>query len=226
MHNLNFSAHVCVQIWRCGEGGLWQEEEALPGHSDWVRDVAWAPSLGLPRSTIASAGQDGQVCTPAQGCSQKSQPKFCRLPYCISLVLLMLHTAGTPDACWRYWHLVQVFAWCERASGGGWDRRLVHDFKVCCRSTAAMCTSSHARPFNLNPAMFSDAAFQNPATCMIISWLMPCCFPGACVACQLEHNRLVTRSVRCQQCCHVVEGERRWGVAAGATLGHGCRAGL
>ena len=27
------------------------------GHSDWVRDVAWAPSLGLPFHTIASAGQ-------------------------------------------------------------------------------------------------------------------------------------------------------------------------
>ena len=40
---------------------MWSEEEALPGHTDWVRDVAWAPSLGLPRSTIASAGQDGQV---------------------------------------------------------------------------------------------------------------------------------------------------------------------
>ena len=26
------------------------------GHGDWVRDVAWAPSLGLPKSTLASAG--------------------------------------------------------------------------------------------------------------------------------------------------------------------------
>jgi protein transport protein SEC13 len=25
---------------------------------------------------------------------------------------------------------LQVFAWCEKAGGGGWDRRLVHDFKV------------------------------------------------------------------------------------------------
>ncbi len=31
------------------------------GHSDWVRDAAWAPNLGLPMDTIASAGQDGQV---------------------------------------------------------------------------------------------------------------------------------------------------------------------
>lgn len=31
------------------------------GHKDWVRDVAWAPSLGLPMNTIASASQDGKV---------------------------------------------------------------------------------------------------------------------------------------------------------------------
>ncbi|KAF5840365.1 WD40-repeat-containing domain protein [Dunaliella salina] len=77
-----------IRIWRCAEStGLWQEEETLPGHSDWVRDVAWAPNMGLPRSTIASAGQDGQV-----------------------------------------------FAWCERVASaggqGGWEKRLVHDFKV------------------------------------------------------------------------------------------------
>eukprot|EP01121_Diplochlamys_sp_Union-15-3_P017794 TRINITY_DN6341_c0_g1_i1.p1 TRINITY_DN6341_c0_g1~~TRINITY_DN6341_c0_g1_i1.p1 ORF type:complete len:308 (-),score=39.52 TRINITY_DN6341_c0_g1_i1:14-937(-) len=34
----------------------------LSGHSDWVRDVAWAPNLGLPnRDTIASCSQDGSV---------------------------------------------------------------------------------------------------------------------------------------------------------------------
>jgi len=30
-------------------------------HTDWVRDVAWAPNLGLPKSTISSASQDGKV---------------------------------------------------------------------------------------------------------------------------------------------------------------------
>ena len=37
--------------------GEWKEEKKLEGHSDWVRDVAWAPSIGLPRSTIASCSQ-------------------------------------------------------------------------------------------------------------------------------------------------------------------------
>lgn len=69
------------QIWRYGELG-WQEEESLPGHTDWVRDVAWAPNMGLPKNTIASCGQDGQV-----------------------------------------------YVWGERPNGG-WERKLVHDFKV------------------------------------------------------------------------------------------------
>jgi protein transport protein SEC13 len=29
----------------------------LEGHTDWVRDVAWAPNIGLPRSYIATASQ-------------------------------------------------------------------------------------------------------------------------------------------------------------------------
>lgn len=72
---------MCPQVWSYGELG-WQEEEALAGHSEWVRDAAWAPNLALPKNTIASAGQDGQV-----------------------------------------------FVWCEKAAGG-WDKKLVHDFKV------------------------------------------------------------------------------------------------
>uniref|UniRef100_A0A8C5W5H4 Protein SEC13 homolog n=1 Tax=Microcebus murinus TaxID=30608 RepID=A0A8C5W5H4_MICMU len=42
---------------------LWKEEQKLEAHSDWVRDVAWAPSIGLPTSTIASCSQDGHVFT-------------------------------------------------------------------------------------------------------------------------------------------------------------------
>lgn len=36
------------------------ESEPLAGHSDWVRDVAWSPSL-LQKSYIASASQDKTV---------------------------------------------------------------------------------------------------------------------------------------------------------------------
>ena len=71
---------LCMQTWKCNDG-IWSEQESMQGHADWVRDVAWAPNLGLPKSTIASAGQDGQV-----------------------------------------------YVWSEKPAGG-WDRRLVHDFR-------------------------------------------------------------------------------------------------
>ena len=47
-----------VKIWGWkNDTKEWKEEEVLDGHTDWVRDVAWAPNIGLPRSYIASAGQ-------------------------------------------------------------------------------------------------------------------------------------------------------------------------
>lgn len=52
-----------MQIWQYDEAQRqWsQQGPALTGHTDWVRDVAWAPNLGMPMNTIASAGQDGKV---------------------------------------------------------------------------------------------------------------------------------------------------------------------
>jgi protein transport protein SEC13 len=38
--------------------GNWQLESTLEGHSDWVRDVKWAPNVGLSSQTIASCSQD------------------------------------------------------------------------------------------------------------------------------------------------------------------------
>jgi protein transport protein SEC13 len=49
-----------AKIWKEAEG-QWLEEERLEGHTDWVRDVAWAPSIGLVQSTIASCSQDCRV---------------------------------------------------------------------------------------------------------------------------------------------------------------------
>ncbi|KAG9018678.1 GTPase-activating protein S13 [Tulasnella sp. 427] len=56
-----------VKIWvhkpsSSSGSSAWQLEETLDGHSDWVRDVAWAPNIGLPRSYIATASQDKTVC--------------------------------------------------------------------------------------------------------------------------------------------------------------------
>ncbi|XP_057491391.1 protein transport protein SEC13 homolog B-like [Actinidia eriantha] len=54
--------HNTVKVWKLYNGN-WKTDcfPALQMHTDWVRDVAWAPNLGLPKSTIASASQDGMV---------------------------------------------------------------------------------------------------------------------------------------------------------------------
>ncbi|XP_058103836.1 protein transport protein SEC13 homolog B-like [Magnolia sinica] len=51
-----------LKVWKLYNGN-WKMDcfPALQKHADWVRDVAWAPNLGLPKSTIASASQDGTV---------------------------------------------------------------------------------------------------------------------------------------------------------------------
>ncbi|XP_059090181.1 protein SEC13 homolog [Tigriopus californicus] len=51
-----------VKIWKYDhKESKWVEECKLEAHSDWVRDVAWAPSLGVNRSVIASCSQDRRV---------------------------------------------------------------------------------------------------------------------------------------------------------------------
>jgi len=52
-----------VKIWRYSDAeNTWKPEETLEQqHTDWVRDVAWAPNIGLPSNTIASCSQDGTV---------------------------------------------------------------------------------------------------------------------------------------------------------------------
>lgn len=51
-----------VKVWRYKEDEEeWKEEKILETHSDWVRDVAWAPSIGLSKWYIASCSQDKKV---------------------------------------------------------------------------------------------------------------------------------------------------------------------
>jgi protein transport protein SEC13 len=50
-----------IKIWTYEvEEGRFNVEE-IGAHSDWVRDVAWAPSIGTTVQTIASCGEDKTV---------------------------------------------------------------------------------------------------------------------------------------------------------------------
>jgi protein transport protein SEC13 len=49
-----------IKIWKEDANG-WNEETTLEGHQDWVRDIAWAPSIGLPNTYLASCSQDKTV---------------------------------------------------------------------------------------------------------------------------------------------------------------------
>jgi len=74
-----------VKIWKFNDSeNAWKLEETLDYHTDWVRDVAWAPNIGLPTTTIASCSQDGTVVVWSRllddstnsGWSKKVLPKF------------------------------------------------------------------------------------------------------------------------------------------------------
>jgi protein transport protein SEC13 len=45
----------------CEKNGIWTEESVLAGHTDWVRDVAFAPNVGFGRTYLASCSQDKTV---------------------------------------------------------------------------------------------------------------------------------------------------------------------
>jgi protein transport protein SEC13 len=51
-----------VRLWSQGPDGVWRPEgPPLALHTGWIRDLAFAPNLGLPQTCIATAGQDGKV---------------------------------------------------------------------------------------------------------------------------------------------------------------------
>lgn len=69
------------QVWRCGADGEWTEEMVLPPlHTDWVRDVAWAPTVGIGGgAVIASCAQDRKVVVWTEANAQWT-PKVIELP--------------------------------------------------------------------------------------------------------------------------------------------------
>lgn len=98
-----------VKIWSYNEESkAWAVEETLEGHTDWVRDVAFAPGVGLPRTYLASAGQDRQVIIWTQDApGQKWQSKVLDpLPYLSSNApganpTNQAQEGKFPDVVWR-----------------------------------------------------------------------------------------------------------------------------
>lgn len=75
-----------VKVWNF-DGSKFVLEDTLEGHSDWVRDVAWSPSL-LSKSYIASASQDKTVIIWTKDGDKPWQKK-------------LLKSEKFPDVVWR-----------------------------------------------------------------------------------------------------------------------------
>ncbi|KAF8516508.1 protein transporter SEC13 [Gautieria morchelliformis] len=118
-----------VKIWGFREDQqAWIEEDTLEGHTDWVRDVAWAPNIGLPRSYIATASQDKTVLIWIKDAPTAPWTKTALDPSSMSGA----SSNRFPDVVWRVsWSLAgnilavscgdgKVTLWKERLKGG-WE---------------------------------------------------------------------------------------------------------
>lgn len=78
-----------VKIWEFSpDTGSWSNVQILPGHTDWVRDVAWSPTV-LSKSYIASASQDKTVRIWTSGSQDLSMFLPLKCPHiCIGVLTL------------------------------------------------------------------------------------------------------------------------------------------
>lgn len=77
-----------AKIWKFDATvGNYVQEATLEGHTDWVRDVCWSPSV-LVRSYIATASQDRTVLIWSQDAKGEWQKQ-------------LLTEEKFPDVCWR-----------------------------------------------------------------------------------------------------------------------------
>ncbi|EPQ53137.1 WD40 repeat-like protein [Gloeophyllum trabeum ATCC 11539] len=91
-----------VKIWAFNEEShSWVEEETLEGHTDWVRDVAWAPNIGLPRSYIATASQDKTVFIWTKDTPTSPWVKTALDPTGASVTPASATPPRFPDVVWR-----------------------------------------------------------------------------------------------------------------------------
>lgn len=96
-----------------------------------MRDVAWAPSFGLPMNTLASAGQDGKVMVWTE--RQEGEP------------------LGRAGAAWALaegtaringWAVARAATHVHAGSGGCWMWRRCRDAALDCQASKVGCTSN------------------------------------------------------------------------------------
>ncbi|KAL9641969.1 hypothetical protein ABK040_004026 [Willaertia magna] len=99
-----------IHIWELNESkGEWALVNTLDGHGDWVRDVAWAPNIGLPFETIASCSQDKTaiVWTREQQSNQWSKQVLSfdnvvwRVSWSLTGNILAISTADNEVTLWK-----------------------------------------------------------------------------------------------------------------------------
>jgi len=100
-----------VKIWTLKDDIWSANPQELLGHQDWVRDVAWAPGIGLSSSMIASCSQDGAVFIWTQDSEnsdqwvQKELHKFSatvwRVSWSITANILAATTAENKVILWK-----------------------------------------------------------------------------------------------------------------------------
>ncbi|KAH9077905.1 vesicle budding-like protein [Lactarius deliciosus] len=114
-----------VKIW-----GFSEETQAAT--ADWVRDVAWAPNIGLPRSYIATASQDKTVLVWTKDTPSAPWAKTALDPSVSAAPSAGATPGKFPDVVWRVsWSLAgnvlavscgdgKVTLWKENLKGG-WE---------------------------------------------------------------------------------------------------------
>jgi len=99
-----------VKVWTFLDTDREPSHQALKEeHRDWVRDVAWAPNLGLPRDTIASCAQDGTVIiwtsTGSAWNAKPLEPKFSdvvwRVSWSVTGNILAVSCADNRVSLWK-----------------------------------------------------------------------------------------------------------------------------
>lgn len=101
----------------------WEMEIEFKEHNDWVRDVAWAPSTGMPFNMIASASDDGtvviytqdelsedpqvdtwkkyRITNPGGTTVNDSQPPVCSVSWSLTGNILAISTADQRVTLWK-----------------------------------------------------------------------------------------------------------------------------